>query len=266
VAFVVGTTSTARAQDREQCVAAFDRGQALRLDGKLRAARADFVACARDACPTPLRKDCATALTALDVDLPTVVLGARDTAGHDLTPSAVYVDDEPVSAPEGRAVAFDPGPHVIRFEHPPDAPVVEHVVLRVGEHNREVLASFPARAAITPASPPAWVVPPPKPPVPTHRPTGWIVALAGVGAVGLGSFAYFGLTGLSQKQQLLDRCAPACSDAEVDTVRSRYIAADVSLGVGVVALGIAAFLLLSSPSDASALLTGPQRFARIIWK
>jgi hypothetical protein len=260
--------STVHAQRRDECVAAFDRGQTLRIQGQLRAARASFVVCASDACPVPLRKDCAQGLSGIDGDLPTVVLGARDTAGHDVVPTAVYVDDEPAPA-DGRATAYDPGQHVIRFEHPPDIPVTEHVVLRVGEHNREILATFPAPMA--PVQVPPWTPtpePPPLAPQSAHpmRPVGWIATLGGVGVLGLGSFAYFAATGYSAKQQLLDSCAPACSDDQVNRVRYRYIAADSSLGVGIVALGIATYLLLSSHPDAAAASLDPQRFARIIWK
>jgi hypothetical protein len=263
--------STARAQSREECVAAFDQGQSFRQQGQLRAARAKFVVCAADGCPAPLRKDCAQALASVDADLPTVVLGARDTAGHDVIPTAVYVDDQRVSVADGRAIAYDPGKHVIRFEHPPDAPVTEMVVLRVGEHDREILGTFPA-ASPRPvsAAPSAAFEAAPAPPrhASSSRPTGWIVGLASIGVLGLGSFAYFGLTGESEKQQLTGPggCAPTCSDAQVNPVRVRYIAADASLGVGLVALGIAAYLFFSSPSDAAALLLPPQRFARIFWK
>jgi hypothetical protein len=266
-------SSPVLAQRRDECVAAFDRAQTLRAQGQLRAARASFVVCAGDGCPAPLRKDCAQGLAGIDTDLPTVVLGARDAAGHDVVPTAVYVDDQPVDAADGRAIAYDPGQHVIRFEHPPDAPVTEHVVLRVGEHNREILATFataqPAAAPTpTPAPSPSPEAPAPPPPEKhSTRPTGWIVGLSGVGVLGLGSFAYFAATGYSAKQQLLGAggCAPTCSDAQVNGVRYRYIAADASLGVAVIALGIAAYLLFSSSPDAAASLD-PQRFARIFWK
>jgi len=262
----------ALAQRRDECVAAFDRAQTLRAQGQLRSARASFVVCASDSCPAPLRKDCAQGLSAIDTDLPTVVLGARDSAGHDIVPTAVYVDDELVPAADGRAIAYDPGQHVIRFEHPPDAPVTEHVILRVGEHNREILATFQAPPAVAPtptasASPPPEAPSAPPPPTEKHstRPTGWILALTGVGALGIGSFAYFAATGYSAKQQLESSCAPGCSDDDVNRVRYRYIAADASLGVAIVALGVAAYLLFSSSPDGAATLD-PQRFARIFWK
>jgi hypothetical protein len=149
--------------------------------------------------------------------------------------------------------------------------VTEHVVLRVGEHNREILATFsapqpaPAPTPTPPGSPSPEPAAPPPPEKHSTRPTGWIAALTGLGVVGIGSFAYFAATGYSDKQQLMGRCAPACTDDQVNGVRYRYIAADASLGVAIVALGVAAYLWFSSSSDASASLD-PQRFARIIWK
>ncbi len=255
----------AGAQDRERCVAAFDEGQAHRLRGELRSARALFVACAGDSCPTLLRKDCAQSLSDVDAELPTVVLGARDAAGHDVVPTAVYVDDERVAALDGRALAEDPGQHVIRFEHPPDPPVHEHVVLRVGERNREILATFPAPSSVpsTPASSttqqrtPAPPSPPPR--GERGRPMGWVFTMAGLGVLGIGAFAYFGLNGHAEKQNLLTSCAPACSDDQVSRVRFDYIAADTSLAVGVVALGVAGYLLFSSSSGASRVSVSPSR-------
>ena len=45
----------------------------------------------------------------------------------------------------------------------------------------------------------------------------------------------------------LDRCAPNCSQDSVDHVRNMYIAADIALGAGIVAIGAATWLYLSHP-------------------
>jgi hypothetical protein len=63
----------------------------------------------------------------------------------------------------------------------------------------------------------------------------------GVGVLGLGSFAYFAIDGRAEKSRLAGLCAPRCSDAEVAAVSTRYLAADVALGVGVAALIAAAY-------------------------
>jgi hypothetical protein len=256
----------ASAQDREKCIAAFDEGQSHRLRGALRAARASFLTCAADACPVPLRKDCVQALSALDAELPTIVLGARDAAGNDVIPSAVFVDDQRVTTLDGRALAEDPGPHVIRFEHPPSEPVVEHVVLRTGERNRTILATFPS-ASPPPAPPPVRTAP--AAPADAPRPMGWIYATGALGVVGLAAFGIFGVAGFVEKQHLMDRCAPACADSDVAKVRFDYVTGDVSLGVGVVSLGVAAYLFLSSspPQRAPAVSLAPTRDGAVVgWR
>ena len=58
IAIATTTASTARADDKEQCVAASEQAQTLKDEGKLRAARSQLLACARDVCPGIVRKDC----------------------------------------------------------------------------------------------------------------------------------------------------------------------------------------------------------------
>jgi hypothetical protein len=263
-------SSEARGQERERCVSAFDQGQMHRLRGELRAARADFVTCASDTCAAPLRKDCAQSLSDVEADLPTVVLGARDVEGHDVVPTAIYVDDELVATQEGRALAEDPGPHTIRFEHPPDAPLVERVVLRMGDHNREILVTFgrpderPPAPVETPQPPALAAAPQPLPRA--DRPMGWVLGTGGLGLAAIGVFAYFGLAGSFEKSHLLSTCAPACSHDQVSRVRSDYLAADVSLGVGVVALGVAGYLWWLAPPKAGTFTVAPSKGgARIGW-
>lgn len=81
--------------------------------------------------------------------------------------------------------------------------------------------------------------------------------LLGVGAVGIGSGTYFGLRALSSrsdaeagcKDQGGDRlCSRAAQDA-VDRDQSSSLIADVSFGVGLVAAGVGAYLLLSPKTE-----------------
>jgi hypothetical protein len=46
------------------------------------------------------------------------------------------------------------------------------------------------------------------------------------------------------------RCAPMCTEREVDDVRRRYRIADVSLGVGLASLAAAGYLYFTSPREA----------------
>ena len=67
--------------------------------------------------------------------------------------------------------------------------------------------------------------------------------------VALSSFAYFGLSGHA-KQNALDDCRPGCDSSLRAPLKRDYIAADVSLGVGLVALGLAAWTAIASQSAA----------------
>ncbi len=70
------------------------------------------------------------------------------------------------------------------------------------------------------------------------------VGLAGVGAFGL--LTYWGRL----DNQKLGQCAPYCSAVSVDHIRKLYLAADVSLGVGIAGLGVATTMLLMTGGSA----------------
>jgi hypothetical protein len=55
-----------------------------------------------------------------------------------------------------------------------------------------------------------------------------------------------GVLGKSQRDDLRDSCAPSCPEDDVGSVRTKLILADVSLGVGVVSLGVATYLFIAS--------------------
>lgn len=243
--------SDARA-DNAECLKAFEQGTAARDRGKLRDARKHFVACAADTCSKTLRVDCAKLLDDVDDSLPTVVFGAKDARDADVFDVDVYVDGERVVGhDQGKAVPFDPGPHVVRFEHDGARPVEEKVLLRAGERNRHVIARFGAEES-KPETP-VRKEEPSKAAATSSVPTSSIV-LGAIGLGAVGSFVFFALTGGQEKDRLQSTCAPGCTDADVASLKTSYIAADISLGVGIVALGVATYLLLTND--------GPQRAAR----
>jgi hypothetical protein len=73
------------------------------------------------------------------------------------------------------------------------------------------------------------------------------------GTVGLAGLAGFGILYAIARNDNnnLTQCWPTCSESRIGDVRKLYVAADVSLGVGVAALGAATWLYFStkSPSD-----------------
>jgi len=72
--------------------------------------------------------------------------------------------------------------------------------------------------------------------------------LAGTGLATLASFTYFALRGRAQESDLESRCAPNCGRDEADAMQSKYLAADVSLGLAAVSLGAATYVYLSRPA------------------
>jgi hypothetical protein len=72
--------------------------------------------------------------------------------------------------------------------------------------------------------------------------------LGGVGVVGIGAFAYLGLTAKGDLDHLRQTCAPFCSSSDLDSARHEALGADIALGVGVVSLAAAAYVLLTRPS------------------
>jgi hypothetical protein len=257
----------ADAQPGGSCVQASEKGLDARDRGALRAARAHFVTCAADACPKAMRVDCARWLDEVDTSLPTIVVGAKDARGADLFDVRVRVDNDPIDdVQSGRPIVLDPGPHVVRFERgkPPAVEVREvKVLLRTGERNRSVLATM--GGANEPEK--ATKEEPSSSSVPTAT---WI--FGAVGLVALGSFGTFGVLGLQEKDRLHTACSPNCNDRDVSALRADYLIADISLGVGIVALGLATYFLLTNdraPSAhpaANAANAANQRFARTIWK
>src|SRR4051812_14033145 len=65
------------------CIQASDDGQTARDSGDLLHARELLAVCAASKCPAPIRRDCTSWLEEVQRQIPSVVLGAHDTAGHD---------------------------------------------------------------------------------------------------------------------------------------------------------------------------------------
>ena len=231
------------------CVDAAERGQVSRQDGKLRKAREEFIACARDECPRPVRRDCSQWAAEVDAALPSIVpIARRD--GQELSGVRVLVDDELVEdRPSGRAVAVDPGPHTIRFELAGEKPIEIRTVIHEAEKNRIIGATFeprePKPAETRPAAPaplPAAAASSAAPPVPVGA---WIAI--GVAVVGVAGFTYFGLSGRSDLSNLRASCVDICSPSSVDDARRKLLVGDVFLGAGIIAAGVATWLILTRP-------------------
>lgn len=241
VAWVVLDAAPSAAADSapvDPCFAAPVEGQKLQREGKLLEARERFAFCARDTCPSVIVGDCARWMSDVEAASPSVVALARDAQHHDVLDVHVSIDGKPPVDLTSRAISLDPGAHRLVFQHPgsPDAAV--DVMLREGEKNREVAAMFDTGAVAV--SPPR-EAPGVERPVPASA---WIAG--GVGVLGLASFATFGALGVSARGS--DHCDTGCTQSQKDAVDSKYLIANISLGVGVVALGAAAWFYFTRPA------------------
>ncbi|MGD0526909.1 MAG: hypothetical protein ABSE49_17310 [Polyangiaceae bacterium] len=233
------------------CIQSAEEGEKARKAGALLRARELFTQCQARECPTVLRHDCASWLEEAEHQVPSIVPGAHDPQGHDVVDARVSVDGTVVREHlDGSAIEVDPGTHVVRFESPGAVSAEVQVVVRIGEKNRAVLATLAPPVAPPPVTPPAPPAPPP-PRVaavttePDRRvpPGAWL--LGGVGVAALGAFAYFGVVGKNDADNLRATCAPGCAPSQVGAVRAKLVAADVALGVGVVSVVAATWIGVS---------------------
>jgi hypothetical protein len=241
VAFLAASSSfvtVAARADVAACVAAHSHGQAERNAGHLQSAKADFISCSTSECPGAIQSECATFLAEVEGIMASCVFAAIDADGHDVVDVKVTVDGQAsLDKLTGLATTLDPGSHEIVYTWPDGVEQRQTVVVAQGEKNRRVeLRREPIKVAAPAALPVAARAQPT--PVAAY-------VLAGVGVAALGGFAAFAITGKSA-ESAMDGCKPACSQAQADKMRLRYLLADISLGVGVVALGAGGYLYFSA--------------------
>jgi hypothetical protein len=136
-----------------ECARANADAQALRMDGKLAAARAQLEMCQGNACPALVRDDCAQRLDDLEHAQPTVVFDVKDPAGADVSAVTVFVDGTVlVRQLGGDALRVDPGEHSFAFAAVDHASTTQHLLIREGEkYRRERILLAPTSSAPAPA-------------------------------------------------------------------------------------------------------------------
>jgi hypothetical protein len=238
-ALTVTTASpAARADDADVCMTAPVEGQTLQKAGKLLAARDKFTSCARKSCPTEIVQDCTRWAGDVLAALPTVVLAARDQAGHDLSDATVSIDDKPPVPVGARSTPIDPGSHKFVFRRlatGTGATVEQVTIVREGEKNREVAATFQTPDAAVP------------PPTVQERPipaATWVSAAFGV--AGFGVLGVAGGIGVANRAS--EHCDTGCTQSQKSGVDDLFHVADIGLGVGAAGVVLATVLFLARPT------------------
>lgn len=259
LALAMPASAQQSAPSKKECAAAYEETQALRKEGRLGDAQRRALVCTQVACPDVVKQDCTRWLGEIETNQPTVVFEAFDAGGAETAAVEVSVDGVLLKDRlDGKSVSVDPGERLFRYRltDRSGTAMETKVVVREGEKNRKLTVRFAAPSASADGGDGGGAADGDAADagsggVPTLA---WV--LGGVGVVGIGAFATFGILALGEKS---DReapvaeggCAPNCSDEDVSSVRTKLVLADVSLGVGVAALGVATYLFLASRSEAA---------------
>lgn len=253
------TTPTHASPDTEACLSSAEHGELEKKRGALARARTTLGVCASDDCPAPVRAMCRLYLDEIGSMIPTLEITARDDHRKVLDDVRITIDDIEAAADGDGTFAVDPGTHVVRVRHGTRIEEAE-VEVAVGQKRTPVAIVFtvpvvaerPAAAARRPSS------------VDTAAPESrrtrsfeiapWIAG--GLGLAALGGAGVFGVRWLGATD-----CKPGCSPSEVDDIQRNALVADVLVGVGVVALGVATALFLSTRTTRTARSAAPA----IVW-
>jgi hypothetical protein len=232
---------------KEQCIETHRQAQQAQNEEKLVHARELSRNCTALACPGLIVTDCARWLNDMEQRIPSVVFEVRLDGKPNLTATIVADGERVEEWTRGESLRLDPGEHQFRFEMAEHQPIIQNLLLAEGMRYRIVSVDFATEKPAAPAvANPVAPLPATAPPAaPAERPVPVIVyPLLGVGAVGLGSFALFGLMGKSKQSDLENTCKPNCTDSALKPMKTSYLVGDISLGVGVASLVAASIFYL----------------------
>jgi len=243
---------SAQSNTKTECVASYQHAQVSRQDGDLLKAQQALVSCAGAGCPDVMQADCSRWLEEVQAALPSVVFRVLTSSGADIADARIELDGQPERALDGRSITLNPGKHQVTVRAPHFAPVTLQVQIVEGQKlHQQALTLQPisdrpsasgsraqtAAAGSSTAERRFTVVQ-------------WVgVSSAVAGVLGL---TYFGLKARAGDSDL-GACSPTCSTGAVADVKRDYLAANLSLGLGLVGLAVGAvhYHLIQGPSPPS---------------
>ncbi|AKU94063.1 hypothetical protein AKJ09_00727 [Labilithrix luteola] len=253
-AFLAGNTASAAnpPDERAECAKLAEDAQAQRTAGKMRAALESLSMCARESCPLVIRRDCTSWVDEVERVVPTMVVHATDARGQDVASVKVYADGTLIKEQlDGRAISMDPGVHKLRFVVSGASAVERDVLLAESQKNRLVELRFdralrldgtadgdtsPTSASGAPSASSTPVLP-------------WV--FMGIGALSLATFGVLEVVGHGEYDDLESTCGKTrtCTDDQLSPTRTKFVAAAVALGVGLVGIGTGGVMLLTRPKN-----------------
>jgi hypothetical protein len=247
-------TNVASADVTDQCLAASEAGQDAKLKGRLVVARGKLAECSAATCPQMVRDDCTKWLAEVDKRLPTLLFYVTTPHGDELRNVEVRSDGSLlVAGLDGRAVAVEPGTHLMRFEAPGRLVHIEKIEIVEGVQLRKVPITLydeseaPMPAGVKLPSPKAaepvvltrvelrtWAPPP----------SFWILGATGIaaGGVALGTW----MASFAEYWAMRGSCAPppyghgmGCSQGRVDGVEAMRVVSVTAAIASALSLGAA---------------------------
>lgn len=279
VTFAVLLASVPAFADVSACLTAAEHAQSLRRAGSLRDARSELIACSASSCPRAVRIDCTRWLSEVESAQPSVVVEVRDARGADLLDVSVAVDGVlQRRSLDGMAIPVDPGTRTLRFEAPGRDSVQQTLVVREGDKNRAVSivmkrhgeesGAAPKPPVTAPVAPPvAQPVAPPLPPPARPGPPLAAFLVAGAGVLAVGGGVVLWARGVGERNDLREQCASAasCQSGDIDAAKTKLVVGDVLVGVGVLALAASLWLAIRGTAPSSSVVTvGPRGAAALI--
>jgi hypothetical protein len=230
---------SAQSNTKNECVASYQQAQVSRQDGDLLKAQQQLVSCAGAGCPDAMQADCSRWLEEVQTALPSVVFRALTPDGADIADARIEFDAQPERALDGRSITSNPGKHQVTVRAPGFAPVTLQVQFVEGQKLRQQALTLHPITSSASASGSMEQAPAAGSNTAQRRFTvvQWVGASSAV-AGGLG-LTYFGLKARAGESEL-DACSPTCSTGAVADVKRNYVAANVSLGLGLVGLAVGA--------------------------
>ncbi len=283
--FATQAQAAAGAKEKKACMAAYTAYKgavASEKAGHLREAREQLQTCEQSSCPGLIPK-CTAKYAQISSQMPSVVPVVTDDSGAPKVDVQVKMDGELLTSQlDGKGLPVEAGLHEFTFATDAGVFATEKIMIVEGQRNRTVSVVIhtgekPAQktaSASTPAAPeePKAEAPDTKTAAPpeavSDKPAESSAAVAhgggterwtmphsalpyiigGAGLAGIGAGALLTLWGKKDNDALLAQCGQtdSCSQASVDHIRTLYVASDIAIGAGAVAVGVATWLFASS--------------------
>ncbi len=261
-----GTVTASPPPGTRECIDAHIAGQEARLANQLLEAHSALQSCASEYCPQLVRDDCMRLANLVSGETPTIILVSDRPA--DSSAVRVTVDGVAIEKPSfGIPTAFNPGTHQVVFVAEGYQPVETTVTLVAGG------APIRLEVSLTPETPPEPPIgktpsqtardPHPAPIVNDDGVPAATYVLGGVAVVAAGLATHFALTGLDERRKLQGECAPLCASRQVDDVERQLLYADISAGVSLIAVTVAAMSYFTRSTSDSDTNHTPDRNLRI---